>query len=158
MKQFLKYVGVCIGALVALLFLYISVPVFLNDVYVQFFGWKLYGVQHPTESRLLKRVLVVDNFGLASNQCDYAAGEFRATSLPKKDVSDFYAPLVNSTQSLTATLTYEIYFADEVDEYQYLGGYTEMLRTYEQKPFSGERVYLFLIMEAHPPGPDFRCH
>lgn len=158
MKQFFRYAGICVSAFIALLFLYISVPVFLNDVYVQFFGLRLYGITHPTESRLLKRVLVVDNFGLASNQCDYAAGEFRATPLPKKDVADFYAPLVNSTQSLTAKLTYEIYFAEDADEHGYLGVYEDMLQTYKQKPSSGERVYLFLIMEVHPPGPDFRCH
>src|SRR3989344_2568914 len=123
MRQFFRYAGVCIGGVFLLVTLYIFVPVLLNNIYVQSFGRTLNDIRHPSESRLLKRVLTVANLGAASNQCDYVAGEFRATKLSKKEVDDFYAPLVNSTLSLTATLTYEIYFSDEVDEYQYLGIY-----------------------------------
>lgn len=158
MKQFFRYVGICIIGVLTLLFLYISVPVLFNDVHAQFFGRKLNDINHPSESRLLKRVLAVANLGLASNQCDYVAGEFRATTLSKKEAEDFYAPLVNSTRSLTATLTYEIYFAEDADEHWYLGKHSDMLQTYKQEPLSGERVYLFLIVETHPPGLDFRCH
>lgn len=158
MRQFFRYAGICIGGVLLLVILYIFVPVLLNNIHAQFVGRKLNDIHHPSESRLLKRVLAVANLGAASNQCDYVAGEFRATKLSKKEVEDFYAPLVNSTLSLTATLTYEIYFADAVDGYQYLGIYTDLLRTYEQKPPSGERVYLFLIVDAYPPGLDYRCH
>jgi len=158
MRQSFKYAGICIGGILLLTTLYIFVPVLRNNIYVQFFGRTLNDIRHPSESRLLKRVLAVDNLGVASNQCDYVAGEFRATKLSKKEVEDFYAPLVNSTQSLTATLTYEIYFAEDADEYWYLGKHSDTLQTYKQKSPSGERVYLFLIVEAHPPGLDFRCH
>jgi len=158
MRQVFRYAGIGIGGVLLLIILYIFVPVLLNNIYVQYFGRTLNDIHHPSGSRLLKRVLTVANLGAASNQCDYVAGEFRATKLSKKEVEDFYAPLVNSTLSLTATLTYEIYFADAVDEYQYLDTYTDMLRIYEQRPPSSERVYLFLVVDAHPPGLDFRCH
>ncbi len=158
MKHFFRYVGLGIGCVLVLLVVYIFGPVLLNNIYVQSFGRTLNDIHHPSESRLLKRVLAVANLGLASNQCDYVAGEFRATTLPKKRVEDFYAPLVNSTLSLTAPLTYEIYFAEDADEHWYLGKHSDTLQTYKQKPLSGERVYLFLIVEAHPPGLDFRCH
>ncbi len=161
MKRFFRYAGIGIGCIVALPIVYVFVPILLNNIQVQIEARKLNDISHPSQSRYLKRILAVANYGIASNQCDFAAGEFRATTLSKKETEDFYAPLVDSTMSLTANPTYNIYFADEVDEIernQDLGIYGDLLGSYALKPIPDEQVYLFLIVDAKPPGLDIRCH
>ena len=114
---------------------------------------------HPAQSALITEAVEFGNFG-NSNHCDYFAGEFRSSALPKGKIIDAYrsAPFLSFDGS--NRLPIEVYFLDEKDTFHWWP-WSEWLEKYlpSRPAIPGEHTYLVSAISAmHPPEGDIRCH
>lgn len=161
MKDVLDIVGLTIGFwfIIAVLFVAGGMP--SSNYKAWKFEQALKSGPHLDNSTILERFRMVANLGGASNGCDYAAGEIRATDLSKKEVLKFYKPYIHDRFHEIPTSYFGIHFLDESNEYiplEVREKLDALMRSYTGN-FSKETIYLELATEEeHPAGADLRCH
>ena len=159
MRDFYIFLGWSAGFFGLLILLAVVGPYPLNNWEAHKVGAWLTTVELPEKSELLERETSVANFAGTGNACFFAAGEIRSTSLSKKELLAFYAQRVRESSDLRVTRTFEIFFPDDEDTYQYLDDtFTDLIQKYAHAS-STDTFYLALAVDGpHEPGLDFRCH
>lgn len=129
-------------------------------------NWKLHKlekrfdiIEHSKESWLIERVSEVGLFG-NSNHCDYAIGEFRQSSLTKREIKEYYQD--KRIESLVqGPIPLEIYFSDEIDlDYFINGPFLDRLELWATttKSLNSNQYLVSFIDPMNPATADYRCH
>ena len=115
-------------------------------------------IQHPPKSELIEKVSEVGLFG-NSNHCDYAIGEFRRSSLSKKDIEEFYKNKTIGSLS-QGPISLEVYFIDDINlDYFINGPFLEKLNHWitTTKSLNSNDYLILFVDPMNPPTGDYRC-
>ena len=112
-------------------------------------------IKHPEQSRQLNHFREFGNFG-NSNHCDFAAGDFRTTTLSKKELEDFY-----KTQSMKSFRDsppeIEVWTIKDLEDVGY--PQSDWLRNSGLSASTTKNIYLVVAVDQmYYPGWDYRCH
>ena len=115
----------------------------------------IYLIEHPEQSRHLRAMAAVKNVG-GSNDCTWIGGEFRSSSLSRRQIEDFYSPRIISSYK-TPNRTFEVHFQGDKDPYGQINEFMEELDRLATAHTKGI-VYLILVADGlHHAGLDARC-
>lgn len=168
-KELLSIVGYMLGWVAVFFFGFFVLLIIMVTWKIPLHTYQLHVLQRHfhTEVRALPESILrtemreFGNFG-QSNHCDYIVGEFRSSSLPKEEITQFYAGTSVHSFDKTSQLPVEIYFAEDLHEVALHDYYLKhWLEKYipTQKDAVYDRTYFVFTMSAmHPPDGDFRCH
>lgn len=113
---------------------------------------------HPIQSEFRAEMAEFGNFG-NSNHCDYLAGEFRSSSLPREIIMQAYTGATILSFDKISRLPVEVYFTDE-DAFthppweEWLSKYLP----YQSSVANKDTFLVFAASDLHPPNGDIRCH
>jgi hypothetical protein len=116
---------------------------------------------NPAQSSLLAKTAEVGNFGGASNQCDYFAGQFRSSSLPRERLEQIYTNISISSFSgdKNNPLKAEIYFInDDIFEHDPWSDWRKRYLPNNLSAINGNVYLVWVLSESHNPDGDIRCH
>ncbi len=155
MKRFCFSILMIAGSIIGGFFFMAVIEMATNTISANALVRGVASVQHPEQSRSLKGMAVVKNVG-GSNDCTWMGGEFRSSSLSKKEIEDFYSPRIIESYK-TPNKSFDLYFHGDEDPYGQIHEFMdELARPTTKRP--DETVYLVLATDGlHHAGLDVRC-
>jgi len=118
--------------------------------------------KHLSDSQLVQKISMVGNFAPASNQCGIIVAQLRTTTLPFKEVYNFYKPILTNVAYEKGPPYHEVnlfVLTDGKDVDELNRSYSDLYEQIVQSGRKKKNAYLLITAErGYPPNYDPRCH